>query len=185
MNAFVAQLSVEELACLVRGEGMCSHQGDARRRVGFWRGRQPAGKKGIPLASTADGPSGIRMDNGAKATASQRYIIGLQLGPDPRGTLIRDGRQRAAARNGIDLLLGPGMNIQRHPLNGRNFEYFSEDPLLTGMMAAVVRGIRSGGGIATLKHFACNNQEFARAKRIRWCQSARCVKSISKVLSMR
>lgn len=105
------------------------------------------------------------MDNGAKATLLPSGTL-LASSWDPilvERLYVMEGKE--LLRNGIDLLLGPGMNIQRHPLNGRNFEYFSEDPLLTGMMAAaVVRGIRSGGGIATLKHFACNNQEFARAK---------------------
>lgn len=165
MNAFIAQLSVEELACLVRGEGMCSHKVTPGVASAFGGVADSLLEKGIPLASTADGPSGIRMDNGAKATLLPSGTL-LASSWDPilvERLYVMEGKE--LLRNGIDLLLGPGMNIQRHPLNGRNFEYFSEDPLLTGMMAAaVVRGIRSGGGIATLKHFACNNQEFARAK---------------------
>ncbi|VUS48369.1 glycoside hydrolase family 3 protein [Klebsiella spallanzanii] len=165
MNAFIAQLSVEELACLVRGEGMCSHKVTPGVASAFGGIADSLLDKGIPVASTADGPSGIRMDNGAKATLLPSGTL-LASSWDPilvERLYVMEGKE--LLRNGIDLLLGPGMNIQRHPLNGRNFEYFSEDPLLTGMMAAaVVRGIRSGGGIATLKHFACNNQEFARAK---------------------
>ncbi|RRZ78029.1 beta-glucosidase [Klebsiella oxytoca] len=164
MNAFVAQLSVEELACLVRGEGMCSYKVTPGVASAFGGVADSLLEKGIPLACAADGPSGIRMDNGAKATLLPSGTL-LASSWDPilvERLYVMEGKE--LLRNGIDLLLGPGMNIQRHPLNGRNFEYFSEDPLITGMMAAaVVRGIRSGGGVATLKHFACNNQEFARA----------------------
>ena len=63
----------------------------------------------------------------------------------------------------VDSLLGPGMNIHRNPLNGRNFEYFSEDPFLTGKMAVVeLRGMRESGIMSTIKHFCANNREYRR-----------------------
>lgn len=165
MAEFIAQLSPEELACLVRGEGMCSHKVTPGVASAFGGTGDSLLEKGIPLAATADGPSGIRMDNGAQATLMPSGML-LASTWDPalvERLYVMEGNE--LQRNQIDLLLGPGMNIHRHPLNGRNFEYFSEDPLLTGMMAAaMVRGIRSGGGIATLKHFACNSQELARAQ---------------------
>lgn len=165
MEAFIAQLSAEELACLVRGEGMCSHKVTPGVASAFGGTGDSLLEKGIPLAATADGPSGIRMDNGAHATLMPSGTL-LASTWDPvlvERLYVMEGKE--LQQNQIDLLLGPGMNIHRHPLNGRNFEYFSEDPLLTGMMAAaMVRGIRSGGGIATLKHFACNSQEHARAQ---------------------
>ena len=66
-------------------------------------------------------------------------------------------------KNQVDCLLGPGLNIHRHPLNGRNFEYFSEDPYLTGEMAAAqLQGMEEAGVTGTVKHFCGNNQETAR-----------------------
>jgi beta-glucosidase len=122
-------------------------------------------KYGIPIGCTADGPSGIRMDSGHKAT---QVPIGTLLAAtwDPalvEELYVLEGKE--LLRNEIDLLLGPGMNLRRSPLNGRNFEYFSEDPLITGVFgAACTVGIRKGGAYATLKHFACNNQELHRTK---------------------
>ena len=70
---------------------------------------------------------------------------------------------KECVKENVSVLLGPGMNIKRHPLCGRNFEYFSEDPVLTGEKAAsLVQGIQSQGVGASLKHFAVNNQERAR-----------------------
>lgn len=118
---------------------------------------------GIPVGCTADGPSGIRMDSGEKATQVPiGTLLASTFNPDLIEALYRyEGKE--LIQNEIDLLLGPGINIHRHPLNGRNFEYFSEDPYLTGIMAiANVRGIRKEGAHAVAKHFACNSQEQSR-----------------------
>lgn len=163
MEAFIAQLSLEDLAAIVRGEGMCSLKVTPGTAAAFGGVSDNLLHFGIPVGCCADGPSGIRMDNGAPATQV------------PIGTLIACTWDEALAeelfacigeeliQNQIDTLLGPGINIHRHPLNGRNFEYFSEDPLLTGKIAAaIVRGIASKGVHATIKHFACNSQESGR-----------------------
>lgn len=163
MEAFIAQLSPDDLAAIVRGEGMCSIKVTPGTAAAFGGVSDRLLGYGIPVGCCADGPSGIRMDNGSHAAQV------------PIGTLIACTWDEALAedlfacigeemvRNQVDTLLGPGINIHRHPLNGRNFEYFSEDPLLTGKMAAaVVRGIGSKGVHATIKHFACNSQETGR-----------------------
>lgn len=163
METFIAQLSLDDLAAIVRGEGMCSLKVTPGTAAAFGGVSDNLLHFGIPIGCCADGPSGIRMDNGAYATQV------------PIGTLIACTWDEALAEelfacvgeelvhNQIDTLLGPGINIHRHPLNGRNFEYFSEDPLLTGKIAAaIVRGIASKGVHATIKHFACNSQESGR-----------------------
>lgn len=165
LEQFVAQLSDEDLAVLVRGEGMSSPLVTPGTASAFGGVSDSLLAFGIPVACTADGPSGIRMDCGAKAT---QVAIGTLLAATWDIDLVEElyvleGRE--LVRNEIDTLLGPGLNIRRSPLNGRNFEYFSEDPLVTGAFAAAcARGIRKGGSHATLKHFACNNQEKYRSK---------------------
>lgn len=166
LESFVAQLSEEEMAVMVRGEGMCSPRvtpGVASCFGGLTQSLQKA--YGIPVAAAADGPSGIRMDVGAQAT---QVPIGTLLACTFDEKLVEElyvMEGRELVRNRIDTLLGPGLNLHRNPLNGRNFEYFSEDPLLTGKMAAAnVRGIKKGGSHATVKHFACNSQETERNK---------------------
>jgi beta-glucosidase len=118
---------------------------------------------GLPIASCADGPSGIRMDSGAIATSLPN---GTCLACTWNTEMVEELFQmegRELIKNNIDFLLGPGINIHRNPLNGRNFEYFSEDPYLTGSMAvAQSRGMHSEGASGTLKHFTANNQETAR-----------------------
>lgn len=165
MEAFIAQLSDEDLAAIVRGEGMSSPLVTPGTASAFGGVSDSLFNYGIPVACTADGPSGIRMDSGQKAT---QVAIGTLLAATWNTDLVEElyvleGRE--LVRNNIDTLLGPGLNIRRSPLNGRNFEYFSEDPLISGAFsAACTRGIMKGGSNATLKHFACNNQEKHRSK---------------------
>src|SRR5574344_578290 len=163
LDAFVAQLKPEELATLVRGEGMCSDKVTPGIAAAFGGVSEALYHYGIPVAGCSDGPSGIRMDNGKEASLMP---IGTLLACTWNVELVAElyafeGKELAA--NKIDTLLGPGMNIHRHPLNGRNFEYYSEDPLVTGEMAsAVLLGLYKGGASGTIKHFATNNQETNR-----------------------
>lgn len=163
MEAFIAQLSTRDLAAIVRGEGMCSPKVTPGTAAAFGGVSDTLFRFGIPVGCCADGPSGIRMDNGAHAT---QVPIGTLIACTWDEVLTQElfgcvGEE--LVQNQIDALLGPGINIHRHPLNGRNFEYFSEDSLLTGKMAAaVVRGIGKKGVHATIKHFACNSQETKR-----------------------
>ncbi|WP_339221069.1 glycoside hydrolase family 3 C-terminal domain-containing protein [Paenibacillus sp. FSL W7-1332] len=165
MEAFIAQLSDQDLAVIVRGEGMSSPLVTAGTASAFGGVSDSLLDYGIPVACTADGPSGIRMDSGQQAT---QVAIGTLLAATWNTELVEElyvmEGQELLSYN-IDTLLGPGLNIRRSPLNGRNFEYFSEDPLISGAFAAAcTRGIMKGGSNATLKHFACNNQEKHRSK---------------------
>lgn len=86
-------------------------------------------------------------------------------------------RARSSAKNHVDTLLGPGLNIHRSPLNGRNFEYFSEDPLLTGKLAAAqLRGMRRFSVTGTIKHFAATTRSLREPRSIPSFPSAHCVK---------
>lgn len=117
--------------------------------------------KGVPPVTTTDGPSGIRLYSCCSLLPIGTLLactFDTALVEEIYALLGQEMRER-----GSDVLLGPGMNIHRNPLCGRNFEYFSEDPYLTGKIAAAcVRGVQSAGVSACPKHFACNNQEFRR-----------------------
>ncbi len=164
MEDFVAQLTTEELAAIVRGEGMSSPKVAPGTASAFGGVTDSLIAYGIPIACCADGPSGIRMEGGQ--TAAQ-MPIGTLLAcsfnlPLVEALYLTEGEE--LVENNVDTLLGPGINIHRNPLNGRNFEYFSEDPYLTGTMAAAVTlGLKRGGSCGTVKHFAANNQEAARS----------------------
>lgn len=165
MEDFVAQLSDDDLRCMIIGEGMSSSKVRPGSTGAFGGVTPSLTAFGIPVVCVCDGPSGVRMDNGDTATSL------------PNGTLIACTWDVAAAEklyeyvsvelssHNIDSLLGPGINIHRSPLNGRNFEYMSEDPFLTGKIgAALVKGINVHNNAATVKHFAANSQEFHRSE---------------------
>lgn len=163
LDEFVAQLTEEELASIVRGEGMGSPKVTAGTAAAFGGVTKSLLEKGIPCGCCDDGPSGMRLDSGMKAFSLPNGTLlactfNIQLNEELYAFTAVE-----MIKNRVDILLGPGMNIHRHPLNGRNFEYFSEDPLLTGKMAAAqVRGLKSAGVTGSLKHFCGNNQETRR-----------------------
>lgn len=163
MEDFLAQLTDEDLCCIVRGEGMCSSKVTPGTAGAFGGVTQRLQDFGIPVACCADGPSGIRMDCGSIAFAMPN---GTCLASSFNETLLEELFQWEGLelrKNKIDTLLGPGINLHRNPLNGRNFEYFSEDPLVSGKMAAAqLRGMGRYEVTGTIKHFACNSQEYQR-----------------------
>ncbi len=163
MTEFVAQLTDYDLSCIIRGEGMGSPRVTPGTASAFGGVSDTLTALGIPAGCCSDGPSGMRMDCGTKAFS---IPIGTLVASTFNKELVTElftmlGLEMTA--NNIDCLLGPGMNIHRHPLNGRNFEYFSEDPFLTGTIAkAELDGLHSVGVTGTIKHFCGNNQETNR-----------------------
>ena len=162
VETFVSSLNNEELEALTRGQGgMDSNYGVAGNAGAFGGIIPELNKKGIPPVITTDGPAGIRV---------RKYTSLIPCGTALASTFNTELVEKLATEMGRELrnagsnvLLAPGMNIHRNVLCGRNFEYFSEDPLLTGKMAAAyVKGIQASGGSACPKHFACNNQESFR-----------------------
>lgn len=163
LEQFLTQLSDEDLICMTRGEGMCSPKVTPGTAAAFGGVTDSLTQFGIPLACCSDGPSGIRMDCGNMAYALPNGTsLACTFDPELVEELYEmEGME--LRKNKIDSLLGPGINIHRNPLNGRNFEYFSEDPYLTGTMAAAqLIGMGKYGVTGTIKHFACNNQEYKR-----------------------
>lgn len=159
LDTLLDQLTLEEKAALCSGKD-------------FWR-LQGVERLNLPSIMVTDGPHGMRKQpDGADHMGLQRSVpatcfptasalaaswnrelihrVGVALGEEARA-------------ESVSVLLGPGVNIKRHPLGGRNFEYFSEDPFLAGQIAtAWVQGVQSQGVGASLKHFAVNNHEYGR-----------------------
>lgn len=159
--AQLSDLTLAEKAALVSG-------------ASFWQ-TAAIPDKGVPAAVLSDGPHGVRYQDEASDHLGFNHSIPATAYPTAaatacswdRGLLRAIGTQlgHEARAIGVDVLLGPGMNIKRSPLCGRNFEYFSEDPLLTGELAvAWVDGIQRTGVGASVKHFAVNNQETDRMR---------------------
>ena len=162
LQDLVASLSPRDLSCLAYGDITMDSPLGARGNAGALGGvTEELRELGVAPSVTTDGPSGIRL----AATASLLPCgTALASSWDPEAVesmAVLHGMEMAAL--GSDILLSPGMNIHRDPLCGRSFEYYSEDPLLTGLTgAAVVRGIQSTGRAACPKHYAANNQETNR-----------------------
>ncbi|HEY2349461.1 MAG TPA: glycoside hydrolase family 3 N-terminal domain-containing protein, partial [Puia sp.] len=176
----VKAMTLEEKVNLVVGQGFYvpgmpvpgapTKPSEAQKRVTGAAGTTAAiPRLGIPALVVCDGPAGIHAFNAGK---SRLYYATAW----PSGTLLASSWDTSLVRSvgaavgneakqyGIDVLLGPGMNIQRNPLGGRNFEYYSEDPFVTGnIAAALINGVQSNGIGSSAKHFFANNEETNRA----------------------
>jgi beta-glucosidase len=151
----VKQMTLEEKAILLTGNG--------------WWATHPIDRIGVPSISITDGPHGVRKGQGAGLVTSVPatcFPTASALACSWDADLIREvgvalGKESQAID--VQILLGPGINMKRSPLGGRNFEYFSEDPVLAGRLAAAyIEGVQSQGVGTSLKHYAVNNQEYER-----------------------
>ncbi|HYJ63400.1 MAG TPA: glycoside hydrolase family 3 N-terminal domain-containing protein, partial [Parafilimonas sp.] len=176
----VAAMTLEEKAKFVVGNGFSMNRankdttflGVTKNKVPGAAGTTfPIPRLGIPSMVVSDGPAGVRIDPIRNNDSSVTYYATAW----PVGTLLASTWDTSVVKKvgvafgsevhdyGIDIILGPALNIQRNPLNGRNFEYYSEDPLVSGKIAAaIVNGIQSNGVGTSVKHFIANNQETDR-----------------------
>lgn len=178
MDDFLSQIPDDQLMCIVRGEGMNSPKVTAGSAGACGGVTRKLLDLGIPILCCADGPSGVRLAGDVIWEPGEdgvRERIGSIATAMPNGTLLACTWNTDLIRDlyfyegieirlyNIDTILGPGINIHRHPLCGRNFEYFSECPVLTGKMtAAVLQGLDRAGIAGTIKHFFGNSQETNR-----------------------
>ncbi len=178
MESFIAQLDDFQLACLSQGEGMNSPKVRPGTGGTFGGLTQALIEFGIPAICVTDATAGLRFDNGDEATS---LPIGTMLACTWNEPLVKElytYEGMEAYANRIDGLLGPGVNIHRHPLCGRNFEYLSEDPYLSGIIGSgICEGLSKAGISPTVKHFSANNKE-ANRKTVNMIISERALREI-------
>ncbi len=164
LSRFVAGLSEQALEALSRGALKMDSPLGPRGNAGVMGGvTKELQALGVPPVTMVDGPSGIRLFAGASLLPIATLLAATFDEDLVEEVYAAVGREMAEL--GAHVLLAPALNLHRDPLCGRNFEYYSEDPLLSGKIAAAaVRGVQSVGASACPKHFACNNREFRRNK---------------------
>lgn len=164
-------MTLEEKATLVVGTSRSSKSPSVVNLIPGSAGTtQAIPRLGIPQTVLADGPAGLRIDPLRPGQERTYYCTGFPVGEVLACSwnveavrAVTEAMGNEVLEYGVDVILSPGMNIHRNPLCGRNFEYFSEDPVLSGKIAAAyVQGIQSQGVGTSLKHFAGNNQEVSR-----------------------
>ena len=176
IDQIVNAMTLEEKAHLVVGADMkkisaAGEVGATQKMVPGAAGiTYPIPRLGIPSIVLADGPAGLRISPTRKDDPNTYYCTGFPVGTHLAATwndeiIYQVGKAMGeeVKEYGVDILLAPGINMMRNPLCGRNFEYFSEDPLLAGKTAAaIINGVESNGVGTSLKHFCANNQEINR-----------------------
>jgi beta-glucosidase len=178
IDAIIKEMTNAEKVELLIGTGMPGIEvltgpvGDSKQGLvpGAAGGTAAFERFGIPATVVADGPAGLRIaptrENDSKTYYATAFPVGTALASTWNKALLEEvgkAMGNEVKEYGVDVLLAPALNINRNPLNGRNFEYYSEDPLISGKTAAaIVNGIQSQGVGTSIKHFAVNNEESNR-----------------------
>ena len=170
-NDLLNKLNIDEKIHLLKGSGMKSALGLSKNGVPGAVGTIVSTPRlGIPSLYLSDGPAGLRISPKREGEERTYYCTAFPIGTLLASTWntelveeVGNAMGNEALNYGIDIILGPATNIHRNPMCGRNFEYYSEDPILSGNIgAAMVNGIESNGVGTSVKHFIANNQETSR-----------------------